>query len=163
MAWFRVQLTEAEQQVVREERECHPNASVRQRMLALWLLHHGTTRDKTAGVLEVGRASVQRWVAAYRDGGLDGLRRWEVKGPQSDLAAYRDLIRQSLEKEPVRTVAEARERIKQLTGLDRGLTQTRKFLAGLGFTWQRTRAIPVPPKKTWMSTSSARLCFTTAS
>jgi len=36
--------------------------------------------------------------------------------------------------------------IAHLTGLRRGLTQTRTFLAGLGFTWQRTRAVPVPPK-----------------
>ena len=59
MAWFRVHLTEAEQRVVREERGCHPNPGVRQRILALWLLHHGTTREKTAEILEVGRASVQ--------------------------------------------------------------------------------------------------------
>lgn len=147
MAWFRVHLTEAEQEVVRQEREHHPHPSVRQRMMALWLLHHGTRREKAAAILEVSRPSVQRWVAAYRAGGLDGLRRWEVKGPTSALAAYAEVIRASLEKEPVPTVAAARERIKQLTGLDRGLTQTRKFLKGLGFTWQRVRAIPVPPKK----------------
>jgi hypothetical protein len=41
---------------------------------------------------------------------------------------------------------EAADRIKQLTGLDRGLTQTRVFLKDLGFHWQRTRAMPVPPK-----------------
>ena len=28
----------------------------------------------------------------------------------------------------------------------RGLTQTRVFLKELGFRWQRTRAVPVPPK-----------------
>lgn len=163
MAWFRVQLTQSEQEVVRQEREHHPNRVVRQRMMALWLLHHGTTREKAAEILEVGRISVQRWVASYRDEGLDGLRRWEVKGPQSELTAYAEVIRASLEKEPVPTVAQARERIKQLTGLDRGLTQTRKFLKGLGFTWQRVRAVPVPPKKTLRSMSRNKRCFTTPS
>ena len=161
MAWFRVQLTEAEQGVVQAEREAHPNPRLRQRMLAVWLLHCGVTREKAATILGVGRATVQRWVAAYRTGGLDGLRRWEVEGPESDLAGYRDLIRASLEKDPVCTTAQARDRIEELTGLRRGLSQTRKFLRGLGLKWQRVRAIPVPPKKSWTSTCRSKLSFTT--
>ncbi len=31
----------------------------------------------------------------------------------------------------------------------------------LGLKWQRVRAIPVPPKKTWPSTSPSRPCFST--
>ena len=41
MAWFRVQLTEEEQRVVNEERCCHPNLRIREKMLVLWLLHNG--------------------------------------------------------------------------------------------------------------------------
>ena len=55
-------------------------------------------------------------------------------------------IKASLNEKPVRTIAEAADRIEQLTGLSRGLTQTRVFLKDLGFQWQRTRAVPVPPK-----------------
>jgi hypothetical protein len=67
------------------------------------------------------------------------------------LAAYTDAIKKSLTESPVRTVAEACDRIETLTGLRRGPTQVRVFLAGLGFRWQRVRAIPVPPKKTCSS------------
>ena len=122
MAWFRVKLTKEEQQVVNEERESHPNPTVRRRMLSLWLLHCGLTREKAAEVAGLGRATVERIVEAYRDGGLDGLRQWNRKGPTSELAAYRDLIRESFEKEPIRTVAEAADRIEKLTGLRRGPT-----------------------------------------
>jgi len=156
MAWFRVQLSEAEQAIVKEERECHPNPAVRRRMLALWLLHCDVTRQKAATIVGVGRATVERWVAAYRDGGLDALRRWEVQGPESDLAAYREQIIEMFTEQPARTVAEAAERIYQKTGVRRGLTQTRKFLKDLGLKWQRMRAIPVPPKKVWRNTSSSR-------
>ncbi|HMB04452.1 MAG TPA: hypothetical protein VKP69_12035, partial [Isosphaeraceae bacterium] len=48
--------------------------------------------------------------------------------PVSELAAYHDVIRSSFEQQPVRTVAEACERIFQLTGLRRGPSQVRKFL-----------------------------------
>jgi transposase len=153
MAWLRVRLTEEEQRVVNEERTSHPNQRVRERMLALWLLHSGVTRQKAAEICGVGRATVQRYVAAFRDGGLDGLRRWDPNRPESEMAAYRALIRESFEKQPVHTVAEACERIFQLTGLRRGPSQVRRFLKGLGLKFQRVRVIPVPPKKTWPSTS----------
>jgi hypothetical protein len=35
MAWFRVQLTDEEQDVVNEERISHPNERIRERMLVL--------------------------------------------------------------------------------------------------------------------------------
>jgi len=159
MAWFRVQLTEEEQRIVQEELREHPNPRIRERMHILWLLHCGLTRQKAAEVARVGRATVQRFVAAFRDGGLSGLRQWNVHGPVSELAPYREQIRASLEQRPVRTVAEACDRLEQLTGLRRQLTQVRKFLKDLGLKWQRVRAIPVPPKKTWPSTCTPKPSF----
>ena len=156
MAWFRVALTDAERAVVNAERDAHPAAHVRRKMLALWLLHHGDTRDRVAIVLGLGRATVQRYVAAYRDSGLDGLRRWGMVGPVSDLAAHADAIRASLAAAPVRTAAEACDRIAAVTGLRRRPTQVRAFLAGLGFKWRRVRAVPVPPKSPSPSTSPTR-------
>ncbi len=153
MAWFRVKLTEEEQQVVNEERESHPNPTVRRRMLSLWLLHCGLTRGEAAKVAVVGLATVERVVEAYRDGGLDGLRQWNRKGPTSELAAYRDLIRESFAREPIRTVAEAVDRIEKMTGLRRGPTQVRKFMKGLGMKWQCLRAVPLPPQKVSRSMS----------
>ncbi len=72
MAWFRVRLTEEEQRVVNEERCCHPNLRIREKMLVLWLLHTGLTRQHAAKAVGVSRATVQRYVAAFRQGGLDG-------------------------------------------------------------------------------------------
>ena len=159
MAWLRVQLTEEEQRVVNEERTSHPNERIRERMLVLWLLHNGDTRQRAAEIVGVGRATVQRYVAAFRVGGLDELRRWAPNRPESEMAAYRVIIRESFEKQPVRTVAEAGDRIFQLTGLRRGPSQVRKFVKGLGLKYQRVRMIPVPPKKTWPSTSTSRPSF----
>jgi transposase len=156
MAWLRVQLTEEEQRIVNEERITHPNERIRERLLVLCLLHNGVTRRKAAEVVGVGRATVQRYVAAFRDGGLDGIRRWDPNRPESEMASSRELIRESFEKQPVRTVAEARDRIFQLTGLRRGPSQVRKFLKDLGMKFQRVRMVPVPPQKTWPSTLKPR-------
>ncbi len=148
MGWYRVQLTEEQQRVVNAERDAHPHEHVRRKMLVLWLLHHGLTRAKAAAVTGTGRATVQPYVAAFRDGGLEGLRRWDVQGPVSDLADYTQQIRASFEGQPAATIAEACERVECVTGLRREPTQVRKFLKGLGLKWQRVRALPVPPKKT---------------
>ena len=153
MAWFTIALTDDEQRVVNAERDSHPDAHVRRKMLVLWLLHHGDTRERAATSTGLGRATVQRYVQAFKNGGLDGLRRWGVVGPVSDLATHADAIRQSLTTNPVRTIAEAADRIEQLTGIRRKPTQTRVFLTGLGFTYKRVRAIPTPPKKRRPSTS----------
>jgi transposase len=163
MAWFRVELSEEQQRIVNEERSSHPNQRVREKMLVLWLLHKGFTRQQVAEIVSVGRATVQRYVAAFREGGLDGLRQWNVNRPVSEMAAYRELIRESFEKQPVCTVAEAGERIFQLTGLRRGPSQVRKFLKDLGLKFQRVRVIPVPPKKTWPSTSKPKPIFSAPS
>ena len=163
MGWYRVALTADERAVVNAERDAHPEAPVRRKMLVLWLLHCGLTRVMAAEVAGVGRATAQRYVAAYRDGGLDGLRRWGVVGPVSDLAAHTDAIRESLTARPVRTAAEACDRIAALTGLRRKPTQVRVFLASLGFKWRRVRAVPVPPKSPSRTTSRPRRRSWTAS
>ena len=109
-----------DQYVVNEERCCHPNLRIREKMLVLWLLHTGLTRQHAAKAVGVSRATVQRYVAAFRQGGLDGLRQWNLSRPVSEMAAYRELIRDSFEKQPATTIAEACERIFQLTGLVAG-------------------------------------------
>jgi transposase len=163
MAWLRIRLTEEEQRIVNEERVSHPVLRVREKMLVIWLLDRGATREQAAVFAGVSRSTVQRYVAAFGAGGLDGLRRCLAHRPASEMAAYREIIRESLEKQPVRTVAEACDRIFQLTGLRRGPSQVRKFLKDLGVKFQRVRMIPVPPKKTWPSTSEPRRLFSTTS
>ena len=60
MARFRIALSDDEQAVVNAERDAHPAAHVRRKMLVLWLLHCGVTRVLVAGIAGVGRATVQR-------------------------------------------------------------------------------------------------------
>jgi transposase len=163
MAWLRIQLTQEQQRVVNEERSAHPNPRIREKMLVLWLLHNGVTRQGASKIVGASRATVQRYVAAFREGGLEGLRQRDPNRPASEMAAYRDLIRESFEEQPVRTVAEACERIFRLTGLRRGPSQVRKFLKDMGLKFLRVRPIPVPPQRTWPSTSPPRRLSTTPS
>lgn len=162
MAWLRIKLMESEQRIVECERESHTDAVVRRRLWVLWLLHCGLKREQAAKVVGVAVSSVQRDVRLYRDGGLEAVR---TSGrefqPTSELAEHQQQIRKSLEQQPARTIAEACQRIKDLTGVERGPTQVRQFLKSLGLKWQCVRAIPVPPKKTWRNMPPTKLCFWT--
>ncbi len=161
MAWFRVCLSEEEQRIVGEERWEHPHGPTRRKMEVLWLLHHGLTQEKVAKIVGIGSATVKRYANAYRDGGLDGLRLWKRKGQTGLLETHRELLAESFRERPASSVAEAADRIEQLTGIRRGPTQTRLFLKKLGLRWQRMAAIPVPPKKvsrsTWRNSSDFSL------
>jgi len=126
-------------------------------MLTVWLLHCGVTRQKAAEIVGVSRSTVQRYVDASCQGGLDGLRHSNVRRPVSELVGGRDIIRASFEAQPVCTIAEACDRIEKLTGIHRSPTQVRKFLKGLGLKWQRIGAIPrAAQKKPWPSTLNTK-------
>src|SRR5260370_8606513 len=85
MAWFRIQLTEEQQQIVNAERDSHPQEHVRRKMLVLWLLHNGITRQKAALISNTGRPTVQRYDAAFKQGALHGLPAWHSTEPATDL------------------------------------------------------------------------------
>lgn len=148
MGWLRIVLTDEEQRLVQRERDSHPSVTVRRRLLVIWSLHCGLLREQAATVADVDLSTVQRDVRLYRQGGLSALLESGPKTlPTSELVQHADRIRQSLEQQPVRTIAEACARIETLTGLKRGPTQVRRFLKKMGLKWQMIRALPVPPKK----------------
>jgi len=60
MAWCRIHLMEDERRIVNEERASHPNLLVRNKMLTIWLLHCGVTRQKAAEIVGVSRARLMR-------------------------------------------------------------------------------------------------------
>lgn len=149
---LRIQLSEGEKTLVQRNRLNHESAVVRRKMDVLWLLHHGHTRAEAAIITGVARGTAQRYVAEYREGGLEVLFRSERTVPVSEMEDHREVLLASFRETPLRSVAEAAERIEQLTGLRRGPSQVRLFLKRHGLRWQRLAAIPVPPKKVWTST-----------
>ena len=113
---------------IAHDRYHHPVPLVQKRMEVVWLYHHGQTQAGCAALAGVSHRSVQRYLDAYRDGGLAGLRRVEWHGPQSELAAHAATLEDYFLQTPPHTVPEARATIARLTGLRRGLTQVRRFL-----------------------------------
>jgi transposase len=121
--------SEADQQALHRERYEHPHPRVQQRMEVLWLISQGLVYPEAARLAGVSEATVDRYVAIYRQGGLEALRQlnWG-KSSVSELMQYRDSLEESFRKAPPHTVAEACQRIKEETGIERKPTQVRAFL-----------------------------------
>jgi transposase len=125
----RLTFSEADQQVLLKERYEHPHPRVQQRMEVLWLISQGLVYAEAARLAGVSEATVDRYVAVYRQGGLESLRErnWG-QSSSSELAAHQGSLEESFRRNPPHTVAEACQRIKDETGIERGPTQVRAFL-----------------------------------
>jgi transposase len=124
----RITFSEAEQHALHQERFEHPHPRVQQRMEALWLISQGLVYPEAARLAGVSEATVDRYVAIYRQGGLDALREFKWGNTTSELLEHRDSLEASFRRNPPATVAEACQRIKDETGIERKPTQVRAFL-----------------------------------
>ena len=124
----RLTFSQAEQQALQRERFEHPDPRVQRRLEVLWLISQGIVYSLAARLAGVSEATVHRSVAVYRQGGLEALREFQWRKPTSELLAHRDSLEESFRRNPPHTVAEACQRIKDETGIERGPTQVRAFL-----------------------------------
>ena len=118
--------------VLAEERYEHPDPRVQKRLEVLWLISQKVTHLRAAKLAGVSRATAERYVACYRQGGVAALRHFDWCKPVSALEQHRDSLAESFRQNPPHTVAEACVRIKEETGLERRPTQVRAFLKRAG-------------------------------
>jgi transposase len=124
----RLTFSEEDQQALHKERFEHPDPRVQQRLEVLWLISQGLVYPQAARLAGVSEATVDRYVALYRQGGLEALRAFKWRKPTSDLMQHRDSLEESFRRNPPHTVAEACQRIQEETGIERRPTQVRAFL-----------------------------------
>ena len=134
---------------IQRDRFQHPDPLVQRRMEVLWLKAHGVTHVQIAELAGLGRATVQRVLDQYQAGGLASVRMFYWHVPTSELAPHRQLLEAEFRQRPPHTVAEACQRIEELTGVRRGPSRVRAFLRQtMGLRWRKVAAVPVPPKQT---------------
>lgn len=124
----RLSFSQDEQDALHTERFEHPHPRVQQRMEVLWLVSQGLVYPEAARLARVSEATVDRYVANYRQGGLDALRQIKWGSSTSELEQHRESLEESFLRNPPHTIAEACQRIKEETGIERGPSQVRAFL-----------------------------------
>lgn len=145
---------------IERDRFRHPDPLVRRRMEVLWLKAHGETHVRIAELAGVSRATMQRVLDLYEEGGLEAVRTFHWHVPTSALAPHQSLLEAEFRQRPPHTVAEACERIEQLTGVRRGPTRIGEFLREtMGLRWRKVAAVPVPPKQTLPEHAATQAAF----
>jgi len=124
-----------------------PHPLIRQRMHYLCLRAQGYGPGECTKILNIHRNTATLWSKAYIAQGISGLLAHQHYRPRSELQDHTAKIRTDFDDQPPRSVMHARQRIEQLTGLKRGLTQVRCYLKQvLGLKWRRYRCLPGGPK-----------------
>jgi transposase len=96
----RLTFSDQDQQALHKERFEHPHPRVQQRMEVLWLISHGLVYPEVARLAGVSEATVDRYVALYRHGGLDALRALNWGTGVSALLAHKDSLEASFRRNP---------------------------------------------------------------
>jgi transposase len=136
-------ISEADYEYARYYKKYGSSSLIRQRMNVLYLRGKGLGPGACAKAADVHPNSVTRWTKTYMERGRAGLLAVSCYRPSSDLVNHADKIKADFDLNPPRCVSQARKRIKQLTGLERGITQVRKFVKHiLQFRYRKFRPLP---------------------
>jgi transposase len=141
-------LTESELAIVREAIKRDRRPEVRQRAMALQLLHQGMKPDAVAETLAVSQASIYHWYARWLAGGLDALANQPKSGapPKAD-EAYWQRVGEVVEQEPsvfgydftVWTAERLIAHMASETGIELSVNRFRVVMRQRGYVYRRPK------------------------
>ena len=130
------------------DRYHHPHPRVQCKREVLWLKRHDLPHAQLATRAGVSRATVQRYLDEYLEGGLARVRQFRWRKPETALVEHPFTLEEYCWDHPPHSARQAAAVIEQQTGVRRGLTPVRSFLKyPLGLRWTKGGALPCPPKK----------------
>lgn len=115
-------------------------------MHMIYLRYEGYGPGDCAGILDVHPNTITTWTKLYIQGGLSLLGNLNYQIPQSELVAHKEEIVKSFDQHPPQTIAQAAERIKEISGLERSLGRIGVFMK-LVLHLKRRKLQPLPGGK----------------
>lgn len=138
---IRVQLPQAEADRLEELFRSTPDRKLRDRLQIILMAHRGRPRQDIAADLGVDRRTVTRWVNAYLDAGIDGLRPRKPKGKPGHIpATLADEVKQWVMGGPASqgldranwTHAEIADHLLKAEGIRTSRSAVQRFCSGIG-------------------------------
>ena len=141
---LQITFTLEERKELHTQRFKHPHPHVQKKMEVLYLksLERKLSHELIAEIANVSQNTMLSYFRDYQEGGIEKLKEIKFYRPQSKLIEYKQTIEDYLKKNPPASLSEASAKIEELTGIKRGLTQTRKFLKDLGMRFIKVGSIP---------------------
>ena len=137
-----IHISEADANAAKYEFSNHPDPIVQRRMLCLRLKYRGYQNQEISAILELSRNTVSNYLHLYETSGLEGLKTLNYQGPESKLDKHQPKVEASFRQQAPKSVKEARQRIKKLTGVERSLTRVRAFMKRMGMKPLATGQLP---------------------
>jgi transposase len=111
-------------------------------MGSVYLKSLGYQHQEIGRIMGIGQRALRRYLRMYQAGGIEGLKALNFYRPKSELDKHREQLKAEFETCPAKSINEAVQRIKKLTGIRRSPTQVHKFLKGLGVKRLKVGHIP---------------------
>jgi transposase len=137
------------------ERYHYPCPIVQKRFHAIYLKAiTGWSNEEIGRLVDSHRNSINKWIAAYKQGGKEALQKVGYGTNTSVMEQEAASITELFTRQPPRTTGEAALKIKELTGIERSYSAVRTFMKGHGFRFLKTGHIPakanVSEQKKWV-------------
>ncbi|RMG87668.1 MAG: IS630 family transposase [Bacteroidetes bacterium] len=134
--------SEAEIQRLNYERFHHSSALVQKRLHTIFLKSLNCFKhQEIAKILSIHPDSVTNYLGMYKKGGIELLKQVGYGTNTSELDSVPNL-KEELEKNPPKTIKEARHRIAEFCGIERSLNRVHAYLVRLGMRRLKTGHIP---------------------
>lgn len=122
----------------------HPHPHVQKKMEALYLksLDKKLSHALISEIVGVSQNTMLSYFRDYQKGGIEKLKEINFYRPQSKLVEHKQTIEQYFLVHLPASLSEVSAKIEQLTGIKRGLTQTRKYIKSIGMDLRKVGSIP---------------------
>ena len=141
-------LTEEELSEIEQSINHSVHAEVRQRAIAIRLLHLGQSPEQVAEAVMVTANTIYAWHKQWREDGLVGLRHRHRSGrPEKADELYKQRVEELLESDPhdvgldfnIWTINRLRLYLFDETGIRLSYTRFRALLTRMGYTWKQPK------------------------
>ena len=134
--------TEEQLQTLDKARFCQKTDAINRRVNAVYFRGLGRTQREASMLPKVSINTLRKATAGFESGGIAALVTDVRQGPPSALDPYVESLKAEFAARAPASVAQAADRIEQLTGVRRQMTQVRTFLHQLGMAPRRLAPIP---------------------
>jgi len=124
------------------ERFHHPHPRVQKRMEALYLKSQGYRHGEICKLTRITEPTLLKYLRNYQAGGIEKLKELTFSKPESALKPHQTSLEAYFREHPLQTLAEARTKIIEFTGIIRSREQVRVFLKSIGTSCRRVGIIP---------------------
>lgn len=139
---IQIAFSQVEQDELFEEFRENKNGNLRVRFLALYLKSLGLPHETIGDICRISRPTLSSYLKLWEEGGKAKLSDVKFFRPTSKLMEFSGELKKHFETNPPQTSNEAKEKITEITGIERSPTQIRIFMTAIGMKIRKVGFIP---------------------